>query len=93
MKKPVYFIAFIFLTIIALSVVQVSVANNISTTGTELEQYQNEIESYQRENALLEEKYLEAASLTNIDKKAQHLGFVPDKTPLSLSSPLPLALK
>ena len=93
MKKPIYFIIFIFLTIITLSVIQVSVANSISTTGVVLAQYQDQIQAFQRQNSLLEQRYLEAAALTTIDQKAKKLGFVPDQTPLSLSSPLPLALK
>ncbi len=72
---------------------QVSVANSISTTGIELSRYQERIQAYQRENARLRERYLKEASLTNIDQKAEKEGFISGQSALTLTAPLPLALK
>lgn len=79
------------ITIIALSVVHVAVANNISTTGINLSKLQKELNDYKRENAFLHEKILERSSLTYIHEKAEQSGFVASKGDYYLSTPLPLA--
>lgn len=79
------------ITIIALSVVHVAVANNISTTGVNLSKLQKELSDYKRENAFLHEKVLELSSLTYINQKATQEGFVSSKGDYYLSTPLPLA--
>jgi hypothetical protein len=92
MKKPILLLSGIIFIILSLSIVQVSVANSMSTTGVELSQLQKELAKYEKENKLLEERYLEAASLTNLDKQAKKIGFVESKSQEYLSTPLPLAL-
>lgn len=91
MKRPVLFISTMILTIIALSVVHVAVANNISTTGVNLSKLQDELDNYKRENAFLHEKILELSSLTYINEKAEEKGFVASKGDYYVSTPLPLA--
>ena len=91
MKKPLILIGFNIVVILFLSLVQVVVANSISTTGIELEKMHEEIAVLQKKNALLHEEVLVASSLTNIASKAAELGFSEEKSPLVLSSPLPLA--
>lgn len=93
MKRPVAVIIFIFVTIIGLGIAQISMANQISTTGAELADLQREVDIYERENTVLEEELLQASSFTNIAEKAKKLGFVESKTQVSLTAPLPLALK
>lgn len=93
MKRPVYVIIFIFVTILGLSIAQISVSNQISTAGSELAALQHEVETYERENTILEEEVLTASSFTNISEKAEKLGYVEVKTSVSLTAPLPLALK
>jgi cell division protein FtsL len=93
MKRPVFLIIFIFVTILGLGIAQISMANQISTTGSELASLQNEVDKYERENTILEEELLEASSFTNISKKAKELGFAESRTQVSLTAPLPLALK
>ncbi len=93
MKRPVFVIIFISLIIVILSIVQVSVANQISTTGSELVALQNKVNDYQRENTILHEQLLAAASFTTIADKAKQLGYVPAKSQVYLNTPLPLALK
>ncbi|HSA83443.1 MAG TPA: hypothetical protein VLF20_00970 [Patescibacteria group bacterium] len=91
MKRPAVLIIFIFVTILGLGIVQMSVANQISTTGAELAELQKEVETYKRKNAILQEELLAAASLTTIAEEAEELGYTEAKSQLSLTSPLPLA--
>ena len=93
MKRPIYIITGIFITILGLGIAQISMANQISTTGAELASLQQEVDNYQRENSTLEEDLLEASSLINISEKAEQLGFVEVKTTVALTETLPLALK
>lgn len=93
MKRPVAIIIFTFVIIIGLSIVQVSVSNQLSTTGTELATIEQEIDQYKRENTQLQEKVLVASSFTNISEKAKRRGFVSSKSLVYLTTPPPLALK
>jgi len=93
MKRPTYIIIFILVTIVGLAIVQISTANQISTTGSELSALQQQVDDYKRENTYLQEQLLEASSLTTIEGTAEKLGFVEAKTEMSLTAPLPLALK
>lgn len=91
MKKPAVFIALNVAIITGLSIVQVVVANSISTTGIELSNIQHEISELRKDNAILHEQMLTASSLTNIASRASELGFEESKTTLVISAPLPLA--
>lgn len=91
MRKPLFFIFTMILTIIALSVVHVAVANRISTTGVNLSKLQNELSECKKQNAFLHERVLELSSLTYIQEKATEHGFVAAKGDFYISSPLPLA--
>lgn len=93
MRKPTFLITILFATIVALSLLRVVFVNNISTDGIELAEIQKQIITYQKENAYLKEKYLQEASLVQIEAKAKSLGFVDAKTQIYLSTPLPLALR
>lgn len=93
MKKPLFLIIFLIITIVTLAIVQVGASSKLSTTGIELENLQAQINTYKKENTILEEKVLEAQSLTNVSKKAKELGFVQSKSQIYLFAPLPLALK
>jgi cell division protein FtsL len=91
MKKTIAIVAIVLLVVIGLSIVQVSVANMISTKGIELSKMEQAISNYKRQNALMKEKILERSSFTEIASKAGELGFVPSKSNIYLTSPLPLA--
>lgn len=80
---------------IILSIVQISVSNMLSTGGIELAQVQEDIHSYQKDNAILKEQIYSIASLTNISEKADKLGYVTgvDKSTLVIANPQPLAIK
>lgn len=93
MKRPTFIIIFIFATIIALAIAQVSMANQISTTGAELANLQSQVDDYKKENMFLKEQLLTAASFTNITEQAEKSGFVEAKTQLTLIEQSPLALK
>lgn len=91
MKKPIGVISLLVCIIVVLALVRITLVNNISTTGIKLVDMQNKIASYKKENELLREQYLQAASYTTISEKAAKLGFVPVKSQIDLSAPLPLA--
>jgi cell division protein FtsL len=93
MKRPVYLLIFILTIVIGLAIAQASIANQLSTTGAQLAALQTDVDNYKRENIVLQEQLLEASSFTNISEEAEKLGFVDAKVQISLSEPLPLALK
>lgn len=91
MKKPLFIIIGLSCVVIALAVVRITLVNSISTTGVALVDLQNQVDEYKKENKLLQERYLQAASYTNVSKKAEAQGFSQTETALNLSTPLPLA--
>ena len=91
MKKPILFLGGLFAILVALSVVRVSLVNNISTHGIELVDLQARIEEYRKQNELLKEQYLQAASFTHIEKEAKKMGFAPTKNQMNMAAPPPLA--
>lgn len=91
MRKPAIFIVINVAIIIGLSIVQVVVANSISTTGIELSNIQHEIATLKKENANLHVQVLTASSLTQIASRASEMGFEESKKTLVISEPLPLA--
>lgn len=91
MKKPAFFIIFNIAIIVGLSIVQVVVANGISTAGIELSKVQSQISELRKQNELLHEQVLTASSLTTIASRASEMGFEEGKTTLVISQPLPLA--
>lgn len=93
MKRSISLFGFLILTIIFLSVVQVAVSSKLSTVGIELDELEEKINLYEKENTNLSEKYLFETSLTNVASKAAQLGFVEKKSRIYLTTPLPLAVK
>ncbi len=91
MKKPLLVVMLNGFIILCLSLVQVVVANSISTTGIELGKIENEIAAYKKKNAVLHEQVLISSSLTNIASEASRLGFEESKSQLVVESPLPIA--
>jgi len=92
MNKSVFLITGLVLVIITLSLVQVVLVNQVSTTGEELVRIEKELHAYKKENFILKEQYLEASALSTISTKAKHMGLVTAQSQLYLSIPLPLAL-
>lgn len=91
MKKPILLLSFLGVAIVVLALVRITLVNSISTNGIKLVDIQNQVDALKKENELLKEKYLMAASYTTISEKAQKLGFTPVKTQVDLSAPVPLA--
>jgi cell division protein FtsL len=92
MKKPIILLGGLFAIVVVLAVIRISLVNSISTTGIALVDLQNQVEEVEKQNELLKEQYLQAASFTTISAKAKSMGFAPSKTHLNMSAPLPLAL-
>jgi len=95
MKRGYILLGLLLLIVIALSVVQISVSNMLSTGGIELAQVQDEIHGLQKDNAILKEQIYSMASLTNIAQKADKLGYVAgvNTSTLVIANPQPLAIK
>ena len=92
MKKLILVTTSLFFIVIVFAIVQVMMTNMLSTDGAQLSELQAEVSKYKRENALLNEKILQASALTTVAEKATQQGFVPSSQTY-LSTPLPLALK
>lgn len=93
MKKPYFLLVSLFVVVVMLSVVRITLVNSISTTGKELVDLEGRIDGLKKENELLQEQYLQAASYTNISIKAKKMGFAPASSQLNMAAPLPLALR
>jgi len=93
MKKPVFIIVFLGIIVMALLVARVTLVNSISTTGITLVDIQNKINEYRKENELLKEQYLQAASYTHIANQAEKLGYEHVKSQVDLAAPLPMAMR
>ncbi len=93
MKRPAILIIISIFIIIVLSIIKTVVANRLSIAGINLEQIQNELSYYKTQNLVLREKLLTASSLTKIASEAALLGFVEGGSQISLTKPLPLAIK
>ncbi|MGI8419160.1 MAG: hypothetical protein ACR2LN_00790 [Candidatus Levyibacteriota bacterium] len=91
MKKPILILSLLGCIIVVLALVRITLVNSISTNGIKLVDIQNQIGAYKKQNELLKEKYLMAAAYTSISAKAESLGFVPVKSQVDLSAPMPLA--
>jgi len=93
MKKPALFIGILILLVVILSVVKIFVSNKIATSGEILGEYQQEIDSYKTENAILAERVYSISSLTNIASEASRLGFIEQGSDFVLNGQLPIAAK
>lgn len=93
MRGPLFVIGGLCSIILVLSIVQVMMVNDISTSGVQLSHMQGQIKEYKLQNEVLKEQYLELSSFTTIEEKAKKIGFVEAKTQVNLTSPMPLALR
>lgn len=93
MKRSIFFISFIMLIIVSLSIVQISLSNSLATKGVVLGQVDEQIKYYKRENSLLEEKMLNLTSYSHIASAAADLGFVSDKKITYIKNSMPVALE
>lgn len=95
MKRGYILLSVLGLTIVVLSLVQITISNMLSTGGIELASVQSQIQDYQKDNAILKEQIYSVASLTHVAAQADKLGYVQGvstKT-LVIANPQPLAIK
>ncbi len=93
MTKPTLTILIMIFAIVALSGIRVVVSNSISTSGIMLDEIGRDSSYYKTQNAILKEKLLSITSFEYIASKASEMGFSEGKGSVSLSKPLPLAIK
>lgn len=93
MVKPTFIATVLIITIVVLSLVQIVVSNSLSTSGIQLSKLQNQIQTYKKQNYTLKEKFLAHSSLNRIASEAAELGFEGQKTVITISNSLPLAVK
>ncbi len=93
MKQPIVLIVANIIFILVLTLIQVIVANNLSTTGIELGEVQEKISAYKKKNAILHEQVLTASSLSSIASSAGELGFEEIKVSVVVANQPPLALR
>lgn len=93
MKRSLFFLSFLIISIAILSVLQVLISNRLSTSGIELSKLNEQIKSYKKENYILSEKLFIATSLTSVASNASQIGFVENSEQVYLNAPLPLAVK
>lgn len=79
--------------LIACSLTQISVSNNLATQGITLAKIQTEIDATKQQNMILAEQLYTASSYTHIASQAATLGFVEAKAPIFISNQTPIALK
>ena len=91
MKRPILFISFLILLVVGMSIVHVSVSNSLSTTGITLSKIQEDLATYKKENTLLKEQILSASALMTVSSQAKEAGYVPIKSEVTITHPLPLA--
>lgn len=93
MKKAVIILVVAISSVLLLTIVNVIVANRLTTSGVSLAALEKDIENYKKQNALMQEDILMASSLTEIASKAAQLGFVQETSSLTLSSKIPVVMR
>jgi len=91
MRKPALIITSLVFVILVLSVVRISVANKIATSGIELQSIEDHVASLRRENLILQEKFLTLSSFTQISSRAGELGYVASRANLVISTSVSVA--
>ncbi len=93
MKKPALILSTLIFVILVLSVVRITVANRISTSGIALQNMENQVSSFRKENLILQEKLLTVSSFTQIASKAAEMGFVPKTSNFVITTSVPVAIR
>jgi|GEM_PF-6840220 len=79
--------------VIALSFIQIIIANQTASSGERMRNIDSEKERIIEENQQLEIEIAKNSSLVEIEKKANKIGFIPANSFIFLNAPLPVALK
>ena len=91
MRKPALILSILIFVIIVLSVVRITVANRISTSGIALQNMEDQVSALRKENLILQEKLLALSSFTQIASKAAEMGFVPKTQNFVITTSVPVA--
>ncbi|MDP3941719.1 MAG: hypothetical protein Q8Q49_05415 [bacterium] len=91
MKKSFFVLSILLVIIVVLTITRAVVSNSLATSGVDLNKLSAEVDSYQRESALLEEKILNESSFTNLKEEAGRQGYETMSSQIVLSAPLPMA--
>lgn len=91
MKKPFIILTSLLCLIVLLTITRAVVANSYSTSGVDLDRLDQEIDTYKRQTALLEEKVLTASAYSTLEKEAEQRGYESMSSQIVLSAPLPIA--
>ncbi|OGH18839.1 MAG: hypothetical protein A3F31_04660 [Candidatus Levybacteria bacterium RIFCSPHIGHO2_12_FULL_38_12] len=86
------FVKLSILVIIILSLVQIVVSNQLSTTGIILGKLEDQVKTLKDKNFTLREDVLLSSSLTSIASRASSLGYIERKSQIYLTGSVPLAL-
>jgi hypothetical protein len=92
MKRYILIVSFVCVIIVGLLLVEITLSNQIATTGDQLLTIENKTDDLKNQNLIIQQQVLQASSLTTINQKATAMGFVQDTTPVYITTPLPLAL-
>lgn len=93
MKTLKFIIAFLFISLITFQMVHVYIANNVSQESLASAAIRREIAALDEENTRLKFEILNDSRLEMIASRAAILGFEYKRDTLSLTEPLPLAVK
>lgn len=93
MKRPAQIIGILILSVIMLSTVKIYISNSVSTSGIVLGKIQEEIDNYKLANSIISEKLYSESSLTEVDLKAESLGYTDKRLDYVISSQQSVALK
>lgn len=91
MRKPIFILGILILTMLSLFVARTVVSNRISTSGLVLGDMQAQIATLQTQNTILREKIFADSSLTYISSEAAKKGFVEGSSNFAVAKNLPLA--
>jgi uncharacterized glyoxalase superfamily metalloenzyme YdcJ len=91
MKKPVFILLILFLSIGSLTVVRSMVSARITTSGLELSQIREETQDLRTENAIIREQIFSLSALTHLSQRAEKVGFVQSNSVYAVSGAQPIA--
>jgi hypothetical protein len=93
MKKTTKILAALVLVVAALLLTRIVLSSAFSVDGIALDGINTQLEAISKENMLLKERLYTASSYVTVASDAKGLGYVEQKSQISLSGASPLAIK
>ncbi|HYK07898.1 MAG TPA: hypothetical protein VEW42_00190 [Candidatus Eisenbacteria bacterium] len=93
MKKTTKILAALVLVVAALLLTRIVLSSAFSVDGIALDGINTQLEAISKENMLLKERLYTASSYVTVASDAANLGYVEQKSQISLSGTSPLAIK